>query len=317
MYAQDVATVLPYNSEHNNLEQASLATQGPYIPLPERIAHTATTNLVSVFAHPAIAADQQPDVLDILTQQLAEQHIPFCLPAPPLSAACIVGSSANNGHSMDPPAGQSLLDRYFQDVPVCLNCTEPACVSPFSHKKQPQAHSCTSLPSMSHEPATAYRRSISDRQQMSHQRLHELQHASQASVTNVSSPCTAGMLVQSQHQTPLPCVGAQLLHSDSTHAAPFSCLQETASAMLLKSNSCYPCITCQSAEVLRLRSSRGQTWKGLALRQAFMGRAIGQTDDEADVEDAAGGGGLLHGGAEDGGEGGGPSRWSPVCMHMH
>ena len=57
-----------------------------------------------------------------------------------------------------------------------------------------------------------------------------------------------------------------------------------------------------------VKSSKGQTWKGLALRQAFLGRDAAQRDGEASVQDAAGGGGLLHGGAEDGGEGGGPSR---------
>ena len=84
-------------------------------------------------------------------------------------------------------------------------------------------------------------------------------------------------------------------------------MQELVSRTLLESHRCRDS-TCQSAEVLRLQSSKGQTWKGLALRQAFMGQALGHLDDEASVQDAAGGGGLLHGGAEDGGEGGGPSR---------
>lgn len=84
-------------------------------------------------------------------------------------------------------------------------------------------------------------------------------------------------------------------------------MQEMASRTLLE-NHRYLDSTCQSAEALRLQSSKGQTWKGLALRQAFMGQALGHSDDEASVQDAAGGGGLLHGGAEDGGEGGGPSR---------
>ncbi|DBB01043.1 TPA: hypothetical protein ACH3X1_000943 [Trebouxia sp. C0004] len=74
-------------------------------------------------------------------------------------------------------------------------------------------------------------------------------------------------------------------------------------------SSCRCCSAiCQSAEVLVLKSSKGQTWKGLALRQAFMGRDAAQRDGEASVQDAAGGGGLFHGGAEDGGEGRGPSR---------
>lgn len=308
MYVQDTATTLPYINERNSLQQASLAAQSPYVPFPEHIAHTATADLVSAFAHPATAADQQPDVLDILTQQLAEQHIPFCLPALPLSAACIAGSSDNTGRPTEPTASHFLLDRYFQDVPVQNTCTEPACISPISDKEQPQTHSHTSLPSLYHEPATIDRHSFPDQQQTPSQQVPELQHAEQASVANLQFPGTADMLAQSQHQTPFPSLEVHPLHSDSIHAAPASCLQETASAML-NIPSCCSCITCQSAEVLKVRSSRGQTWKGLALRQAFMGRAMGQTDDEADVQDAAGGGGLLHGGAEDGGEGGGPSRY--------
>lgn len=86
-------------------------------------------------------------------------------------------------------------------------------------------------------------------------------------------------------------------------------MQQLASIMLLDSHRCLNS-ACQSAEVLRLRSSKGQTWKGLVLRQAFLEKALGHSDDEASVQDAVGGGGLLYGDAEDGGEGGGPSRCS-------
>ncbi|KAL3141261.1 hypothetical protein ABBQ38_003599 [Trebouxia sp. C0009 RCD-2024] len=113
--------------------------------------------------------------------------------------------------------------------------------------------------------------------------------------------------VHSQRQSPSAGLEAHWQPADLCQSPQFACIQDMASAMLLDRHRCSSSI-CQSAEVLRLRSSKGQTWKGLALRQAIMGRALGHSDDEASVQDAAGGGGLLHGGAEDGGEGGGPSR---------
>ena len=261
--------------------------------LPQHTLDTATNDLVSTFVCPQTAAPEQLDVLEVLTQQLAEQHIPLCSPSLPLLPARPSLSSARLRHATDPFDCHYLLERYFQDVPTCIE-------APHESSQQPLRDQCQAAPlqdrlSMHCALGCApgiQRPAVSCQELPFAQPLH----------LHLASSC-----IESQHQMLLSPAEAHLLSTAQHHSPASIFLQETATSLLFSSSIC-ACSLCQSAEVLRLRSSRGQTWKGLALRQAILGRAVGQSDDEASVQDAAGGGGLLHGGAEDGGEGGGPSR---------
>ena len=263
----------------------------PCTPLSQHAAAAATPKLESTFAQPPPATEQQPDVLEVLTQQLAEQHIPFCFPSQLLTPAPL--SELSTGH-LTQAASSYLLHRYLLGVPACT--TPPAVLSQEQqHQALPQGmHHLPNIPdrhSAVSQPSTP--------RHQEHLESRHLQHAKSCmpACAWVASECN-------QHQTHCE---AQWTAAELCQLPQFACMQEMASRTLLESHRCLDS-TCQSAEVLRLRTSKGQTWKGLALRQGFMSQAVGQSDDEASVQDAAGGGGLLHGGAEDGGEGGGPSR---------
>lgn len=284
-------SVSPCINEH------AMAIANPCTPLLQHAADAATIKLVNASSQPPPATEQQPDVLEVLTQQLAEQHIPFCFPSQPLTPAPL--SELSTGH-LTQAASSYLLDRYLLDVPACT--TPPALIT-----EEPQQQA--SPQSMHHLPTIPDRHSADTQTLAPRHQQHlvsrQLEHAELAS----SVPACAFMVSACrQHQTQPQ---AQWTPAELCQAPHFACVQELASRTLLESHRCLDS-TCQSAEVLRLQSSKGQTWKGLALRQAFMGQALDHSD-EASVQDAAGGGGLLHGGAEDGGEGGGPSR----CFHEH
>lgn len=282
---------LPYCKQHSALAPAS-----PCTLLPQHaVADTTTHDLETAFPHLS-ASEHQPDVLQVLTQQLAEQHIPFCVPSQPLTPEFLPHSSTD--HLTPSVAGHYLLDRYLQDVPVY---TTPLYLAQAAHEAQQP------------EPATPQKHSVVSPPLPSSFHLHlDLQHLQQVQLDETHTLACMSTLVlasaHSQQQSPSPGLEAPWQPAELCQSPHFACIQHMASAMLLDRHRCMSSI-CQSAEVLRLRSSRGQTWKGLALRQAIMGRALGHCDDEASVQDAAGGGGLLHGGAEDGGEGGGPSRY--------
>lgn len=269
-----------------------MATAGLCIPHPQHAADAATIKLVNALSQPPPATEQQPDVLEVLTQQLADQHIPFCFPSQPLTPAPLSELSA--GH-LTQAASSYLLDRYLLDVPAC---TTPPALPTQELQQQVLPQGMHHLPTMP-DRHSADTQPLAPRHQQ-HLKSRQLQHAELASCEPACAVASTG----SQHQIQPE---AQWTPTELCHSPHFACMQELASRTLLESHRCLDS-TCQSVEVLRLQSSKGQTWKGLALRQAFMGQALGHSDDEASVQDAAGGGGLLHGGAEDGGEGGGPSR---------
>ena len=289
---QDTLSLLPCANEHNTIAN-------PCTPLPQHAADAATVNAFSPLPP---ASEQQPDVLEVLTQQLAEQHIPFCLPSQPLTPVASDPSSGDLAHSS---AGHYLLDRYLQDVPAC---TRPQA---FPTQEAKQQASCQGV---QHETVTPDMHSaVSQPMTSMHQQHLELRHLEHPGLAPCVPTCTATSAAHSQNQTSSAGLVTHLTPAELCQSPYFACMQELASRALLDNHRCAD-RSCQSAEVLRLQSSKGQTWKGLALRQAFMGRALRHSDDEASVQDAAGGGGLLNGGAEDGGEGGGPSRCtSCVC----
>ncbi|KAA6428614.1 MAG: hypothetical protein FRX49_01489 [Trebouxia sp. A1-2] len=227
-----------------------------------------------------LATDKQPDVIDVLSQQLAEQHIPLSMPFTPPVSKCQPGSTGRKTAVNAPTARQALLDRFLADA-----------ASPCKAK-------------------------LDSTEKLDRQVPH-------GSFVNMH---TAAELDKSSHPFPLSGTALETLSLSSSqlqaiqaYLHPDSCWHcDRASSVPSKCNRSCSAI-CQSAEILVLKSSKGQTWEGLALRQTFMGRDAAQRDGEAFVQDAAGGGGLLHGGAEDGGEGGGPSRDEvvlicPVCL---
>ncbi len=218
-----------------------------------------------------VATEKQPDVIDVLTQQLAEQHIPLSMPYIPLSSNFQPGFAGSKSAVNAPNVRQALLDRFLADA------TSPRMANSGSSEKLVR--------------------------QVPHGLFVDVHAAAELDTTSHPFPpsgTTPGTL--SLPSSKLPAIQAYLHHDSCWHC-------DTASSC----NRCCSAI-CQSAEILVLKSSKGQTWKGLALRQAFMGRDAAQRDGEASVQDAAGGGGLLHGGAEDGGEGGGPSRWFALLL---
>ena len=227
-----------------------------------------------------VATEKQPDVIDVLSQQLAEQHIPISLPYMPPIPDCQPGSTGSKTAVHAPNVRQALLDRFLADA------ASPCKANSGSSEKLGQ--------------------------QASHGLFVDVHTAAELDTASHPLPLSGtAPEVLSIPSSQLPAIQAYLQHDwhcDRASSMPSSC------------DRCCSAI-CQSAEILVLKSSKGQTWKGLALRQAFMGRDAAQRDGEASVQDAAGGGGLLHGGAEDGGEGGGPSRWFasllPAWMAAH
>ncbi len=218
-----------------------------------------------------VATEKRLDVIDVLTQQLAEQHIPLLLPNMPPVPDCQPGSTGSKTAVNAPNVRQALLDRFLADA------ASPCIADSGSSEKLVRQVP----PGLLVDVHTAAELDTSS---------HPLPRSGVAPET-LSLPSSQ-----------LPAIQAYLQHDSCWHC-------DTAS-------SCNRCCSasCQSAEILVLKSSKGQTWKGLALRQAFMGRDAAQRDGEASVQDAAGGGGLLHGGAENGGEGGGPSRWFALLL---
>lgn len=291
--SQDAVSLLPIFKQHSALAPASQCAL-----LPQHAAADAAT-LETGFPRSPAASERQPDVLQVLTQQLAEQHIPFCLPSQPLTPASLPDSCT--GHLTPSAAGHYLLNRYLQDVRVCTTPPYPAQAAQHALQQGPAAPERHSVVSSLLQSSSHLHTQLQQVQQPQLDETHALACMSHCMNTVV------GASVHSQHQSPSAGLEARWQPAALCHSPHFACIQDMASTMLLDKHSCSSSI-CQLAEVLRLRSSKGQTWKGLALRQAIMGRALGQCDDEASVQDAAGGGGLLHGGAEDGGEGGGPSR---------
>lgn len=293
MSVQDTLSLLPCVNEHN-----CMASPCPLVP-----QHAADAATVNAFSHLPPASEQQPDVLEVLTQQLAEQHIPFCLPSQPLTPAPF--SDSSTGHLTHSAAGHYLLDRYLQDVPAC---TTPQSLPTQEAKQQ------ASCQSVQHDPVMPDTHSVVSQPMTSrHQQHLQSSHFEHAGLAPCVPACTAMAAAHSQHQISSTALVTHLTPSELCQSPHFACMQELASRALLDNHRCAD-RTCQSAEVLRLQSSKGQTWKGLALRQAFMGRALRHSDDEVSVQDAAGGGGLLNGGAEDGGEGGGPSRCTSFAL---
>jgi len=222
-----------------------------------------------------VGTEKQPDVIDVLSQQLAEQHIPLSLPCMPLSSNFQPGFAGSKAAVNASDVRQALLDRFLADAasPCMANSgSSERHVTQVPHGLFVDVHTAAELDTASHPfPLSG------------------------TAPETLALPCSQ-----------LPAIQAYIHHDSCWHCDRVSSVP----------SSCSRCCSaiCQSAEMLVLKSSKGQTWKGLALRQAFMGRDAAQRDGEASVQDAAGGGGLLHGGAEDGGEGGGPSRWFALLL---
>lgn len=226
--------------------------------------------------HPAVT-EPQSHVIDVLVQQLAEQHIPLSLPLTPLMPSSQPGatSNAHDQTMTKPDIRLALLDRFLADAASSCNLDNDTTCSSTSTTQVVHQH-------------------LPDRLHMGVHVATQLDTTSQLETVHEHKPVLPSPLATLQ----LPAIAASFQHNCCWHH------------IISTASSCNRCCSAagQSAEVLVVRSSKGQTWKGLALRQAFLGRDAAQRDGEASVQDAAGGGGLLHGGAEDGGEGGGPSR---------
>lgn len=183
----------------------------------------------------------------------------------------------------------------------------PACTTPQPLPNQ-EAKQQAALQGGQHEPVIPDMLSVVSQPMITgHQQHLKSRHFEHAGLAHAMAAA------HSQHQISSTGLVTHLTPAELCQSPHFAYMHELASRAVLDNHRCAD-RSCQSAEVLRLQSSKGQTWKGLALRQAFMGRALRHSDDEASVQDAAGGGGLLNGGAEDGGEGGGPSRCTS-CVH--
>jgi hypothetical protein len=247
--------------------------------LPDQLPSLARTelsvNTTRELLSAWVATEKQPDVIDVLTQQLAEQHIPLTLPYMPLVSNFQPGSTSSKTAANAPNVRQALLDRFLADAASPCKATSDSTEKlnqQVPHGLFVDVHTAAELDTASHPfPLSG------------------------------TAPETLSLL-----SSQLPAMQAYLQHDCGWHC-------DRASSVPSSCNRCCSAI-CQSAEILVLKSSKGQTWKGLALRQAFMGRDAAHRDDEASVQDAAGGGGLLHGGAEDGGAGGGPSRWFALLL---
>lgn len=222
-----------------------------------------------------MGTEKQPDVIDVLTQQLLEQHVPLSLPYMCPILDCQPGSAGSKTDVNAPNVRQALLDRFLADA------TSPCMAKSRSSEKLVRqvprglfvdVHTAAELDTTSHPFPIS---------------------GTEPETLALPSSRLPGIQVYIHHDS--------CWHCDTANSVPSSC-NRSCSAI------------GQSAEMLVLKSSKGQTWKGLALCQAFLGRDAAQRDGEASVQDAAGGGGLLHGGAEDGGEGGGSSRWFALLL---
>ena len=246
-------------------------------------AESATTGVEADFAFAPADAVEQPHITEVLAQQLAEQHIPLSLPFASVSPDCQVTST----RSTKPSTKQFLLDRYLASV----EHNTPAVLE--------DTHTLPGNAGLLNQPPNRF---MDASEQLRFADPVEASHSQ------------TSLAFKSEHQT----VPATALTEAQLPAIPIflqqSCNWHSDLANTIRSGCSTTCdYHCQAAEALVLTSSKGQTWKGLALRQACMGRDAIQRDSEAAVQDAAGGGGLLHGGAEDGGEGGGPSRSGSFC----
>jgi len=251
----------------------------PCVLPPLSTADLATGHLI--FVNSPATTEQQLNVVDILAQQLAEQIIPLSLPLKPAFQTCHPDTASSSALT-EPTAKQALLDRYL----ACLQ--KPIPMRPNNRHSSSQS----SHPEHRH----SFQSRFIDATEHS-QRDSQADNSSGYQQPNATSALTYPQLSATQ-----ACINVH-----------HSCHRDITGSNSMPSNYEPPCSsTSQSAKALVLTSSRGQTWKGLALRQAFLGRDAAERDGEAAVQDAAGGGGLLHGGAEDGGEGGGPSR-SACC----
>lgn len=224
----------------------------------------------------------KPDIVEVLTQQLAEQCIPMPLPyVPSIDSADSQQHNLSTAHlpaKADVPK-QFLLERYLDSV----------------------IHNAQLGPEPAEQPSTQS------------QHLNIADAASQSDTTLVST----SLRISHLHHFPLASAQSD---DRSSESARLTCIRAALHSSNSKCNptamhrphgeSC-DCHTTQ-LETLQFTHSKGQTRKGLALQQALLAKfgALSDDVDEASVQNVAvaGGGGLLHGGSEDGGEGRGPSR---------